>query len=242
MPRIRALLIDLDQTLGADADSTQLSLKRVTPMIRSKYTHLEPDRITTMYNDINNWHWRNFDDSPIRDIQSPEETRIHIWNDVLKELGIPDAELLRLITPVFQQEREKTYRCYDDSIPFLQTLHGTMPIVMITNGNSLMQRGKIENCGLTPYLDAIINAQEVGISKPEKEIFVKALEAVSVPASDALMVGDNAEKDILGANGAGIRTAWIRRDKDHDKFPGIQADYQIHSMKEVLEIIERERD
>ncbi len=46
--------------------------------------------------------------------------------------------------------------------------------------------------------------------KPNREIFQKALEAVGVPAANALMVGDSPQHD-SGAASIGIRTLLLPR-------------------------------
>ena len=120
----------------------------------------------------------------------------------------------------------------------METLRGKMPIVLITNGHTRIQRAKIESCGIGDYVDAIFIAQEVGYSKPLPEIFSLALEHVGLPAPSVLMVGDHPEKDILGGHNSGLQTAWMQR-KPPTKKQHIQPDYTVYSMKEVLNLIER---
>jgi FMN phosphatase YigB (HAD superfamily) len=52
---------------------------------------------------------------------------------------------------------------------------------------------------------------EVGALKPEETLFVRMAERLGLPPSDLLMVGDNFQDDILGAEGVGMQALLIRR-------------------------------
>lgn len=56
---------------------------------------------------------------------------------------------------------------------------------------------------------AIIDSHVVGVEKPDPRIFRLGLDAVGVPADRAIMVGDYAHADVLGAEAAGIRACHL---------------------------------
>lgn len=235
---IRALFCDLDETLIQDKKSAEYSLDRAIPRLLERHPQLTDPEVRAVFRRINNWHWQNFDESPIYGMQCPFETRALIWNETLIELGVEDDELARRCAEAFQQARLESFECYDDTVETLRTLKGTIPIVLVTNGNLAMQRSKIERCGLEPWLDHIFIGQEVGVSKPKPPIFERAIEAVGREPQECLMVGDNLEKDIQGGKAAGLQTAWILRlDGNAPKPSDPTADYVVHSMTEVREII-----
>ena len=75
-----------------------------------------------------------------------------------------------------------------------------------------------ETHGWNAYLRAIVVSQRVGTIKPHPAIFRAAEEALGLTAADApriLHVGDDWAADVVGANGAGWRTAYLR-DRQHD--------------------------
>lgn len=59
--------------------------------------------------------------------------------------------------------------------------------------------------GLLDCFDATIYSDEVGHAKPRPEPFRKALDALGVPAAEALHVGDLEETDVKGALAVGMR-------------------------------------
>lgn len=236
---IKALFCDLDQTLAADSQSNLLSLKQVLPLLSERFSDLDEEHLTATFFEINNWHWRNYDESPIGSMIDIVDVRAHIFSEIFKALNWDSDDAFAFkVAEAFQAHRLKTYRCYEDSLEVLAELHTQLPVVLVTNGNGQMQRKKVDISGLKPYLHSIFIAQEVGISKPLPGIFEKALHAVQAKPSEVLMVGDNPDKDILGAKAAGLKTAWIRRNEEFKSKPDPFPDYYVKDMFEVKKIIE----
>jgi len=66
-----------------------------------------------------------------------------------------------------------------------------------------------ERVGLAQYFDAFMTSKELGARKPQAEFFARALERLGVDAGDAVMVGNDYEKDIVSAKAVGLRTVLI---------------------------------
>jgi len=70
----------------------------------------------------------------------------------------------------------------------------------------LLKRDAIDS-----YFDAVVISGELGWRKPHRLIFDAALRGLGISAEDALFVGDNFELDVLGAARAGIAAVWYTR-------------------------------
>ena len=68
----------------------------------------------------------------------------------------------------------------------------------------------LRELGLADLFDAVVLCSDVGAAKPEAAIFHRALERLRVPASRAVVVGDDEELDIEGARAAGLRAIDVR--------------------------------
>jgi putative hydrolase of the HAD superfamily len=66
--------------------------------------------------------------------------------------------------------------------------------------------------GLKRYFDSITISSEAGYAKPAPEIFQLALERHSLPAAEALHVGDSEALDVVGAHAAGIAAVLVDPD------------------------------
>jgi len=86
---------------------------------------------------------------------------------------------------------------------------------------------------------SVVTFDDTGERKPNPGPFRKALELLGVKASEALMVGDWAERDMVGAANIGMKTVFARYG---DTFGTVKthADYEINDVKELLNIIEKE--
>jgi putative hydrolase of the HAD superfamily len=80
---------------------------------------------------------------------------------------------------------------------------------IVTNGETEHQIRNIRALGLTKLVHAILISQEEGVRKPDKAIFLRAAQRLSVGPGDCLFVGDNPAADVLGAHACGMRTAWL---------------------------------
>jgi putative hydrolase of the HAD superfamily len=68
-------------------------------------------------------------------------------------------------------------------------------------------RRVLERHGLLGHFGPVIYSDEVGVRKPEAEIFRRTLAAARVTPAEALHIGDNPDADVVGAQGAGMRAA-----------------------------------
>lgn len=87
--------------------------------------------------------------------------------------------------------------------------------------------------------DHVITFDDTGERKPSPVPFRKALELLRVEPPEAIMVGDWAERDVVGAAQVGMVTVFARYG---DTFGTVQsnADYDINDVSELLDVIDRE--
>lgn len=83
-------------------------------------------------------------------------------------------------------------------------------LAIVTNGFSY-QRQKLEAVGLADFFDALVISAEVGLQKPDAQIFQAAATECGRPLGGAWMIGDDPLSDILGAHRLGLKSIWITR-------------------------------
>ncbi|NJE47656.1 TIGR02253 family HAD-type hydrolase [Thermococcus sp. GR7] len=110
---------------------------------------------------------------------------------------------------------------------------------VITDGDPIKQWEKILRLELDEYFDEVFISNYLGVKKPHRKIFEKALRKFNVEPHEALMVGDRLYSDIYGAKQVGMRTVWFKygkyanRELDYLEY----ADFTIKSLEEVPEIV-----
>ena len=112
----------------------------------------------------------------------------------------------------------------------------SVPTAIVTNGGSIMQRSKINESGLDGLVRAVTVSDEVGVDKPDRRIFERALADIQAVPAATLFVGDNPDADILGAKSLGLSTAWIRLGREWP-YPDRPPDYVVSHVSEVREIV-----
>jgi putative hydrolase of the HAD superfamily len=99
-----------------------------------------------------------------------------------------------------------------DSQTVLETLQKKYRLALISNfDHPPFIHSTLKEYGLKPYFSEIIISGEVGIEKPDPQIFNLALKATGLKESEVFHVGDNLDHDIKGARNAGITPILIQR-------------------------------
>ena len=109
--------------------------------------------------------------------------------------------------------------------------------VGIVSNNMLQeQRDKLEFCGLSAHVDALIVSEEAGVSKPDPAIFRMALDALDVTADQSVMLGDSWSADVVGAQAAGIRVVWFNPLRNPSPDPSRRVP-ELHALEPVNEAV-----
>jgi putative hydrolase of the HAD superfamily len=87
--------------------------------------------------------------------------------------------------------------------------------------------------------DVVVTFDDTHMRKPNPEPFVEALKRLGVKPQESLMVGDWAERDVVGAAQVGMRTVFARYG---DTFGTVHshADYDIDDITQLIDIVRQE--
>jgi HAD superfamily hydrolase (TIGR02253 family) len=87
--------------------------------------------------------------------------------------------------------------------------------------------------------DAVVTFDDTGMRKPNPEPFRKVLEMLQIEPCEALMVGDWAERDVLGAAQVGMKTVFARYGNTFGTEIS-NANYDIDDITQVIDIVKEE--
>lgn len=90
-------------------------------------------------------------------------------------------------------------------------------------------------------IDEVVTFDDTGERKPSPVPFLKILEKLKVKPDEAIMVGDWAERDMVGASKVGMKTAFARYG---DVFNTVThgADYELKDVSELVDIVRKENN
>jgi HAD superfamily hydrolase (TIGR01662 family) len=115
-------------------------------------------------------------------------------------------------------------------------------IVLVSNAQDSDKnhvRHALERVSLAEYFDEIFTPQELKERKPAPNFYLNILKQIAVEPENAIMIGDDYEKDIIGAKQVGLWTIWYNPDRKKLKnshFP--YHDIEVHHLQELNFIIQ----
>jgi len=127
----------------------------------------------------------------------------------LLDFGIDDPGLAKKIGIDYITISPQKTNLFPNSIETLEYLYARYPLHIITNGFEEVQFNKLRNSGLEKYFDKVITSEAAGCKKPDTCIFNFALEKTSAFPEESLMIGDDIEVDIIGAQNVGMDTVFF---------------------------------
>ncbi len=144
-------------------------------------------------------------------MESTDALRVQIMAAIFDERGLTDkASILNISQAYGDVRRETGVLAYPGVDDLLAALKPNYKLGLLTNGPTDIQWEKIEALGFDKLFDIIIVAGDSGIYKPDVRAFETLLAKLEVAAEHSLFVGDTYSTDILGAQNAGMYTAWIK--------------------------------
>lgn len=261
---LEIILIDLDDTLVVEQASAEAAFlatcehaakkygcdsRALTDAVKTNARKLWYDAPTKKYClkvGISSWEglWARFlgGDPNLNYLRSwTPEYRRQSWFNALSEFGIDDLQFAEQLSDTFVSERQDRHLLFPDVEDSLEQLKRQYSLVLITNGAPDLQREKIERTGIGKFFSAVFISGDIGIGKPDIRFFKPILERFSINPSSTVLVGDNLDTDIKGAQNIGVRSIWINRGRDvagdNKGDNKIVPEYQIQSLTELKRML-----
>ena len=95
----------------------------------------------------------------------------------------------------------------------------------------------LKRVGAEKYFNYFYTSKDLGYEKPDKRFFQKIAEEINVTPKECLMLGNDYNKDIVGAKAVGMKTIYFNEKLITGDFP--DADIIINSMKELVNVVKK---
>jgi len=153
--------------------------------------------------------------------------------DTFTELGV-DPEL-------FPKSFEEEYleicptktNLFPHAIETLTYLQGKYKLHLISNGFKEACQSKLKHSNLNPYFKTIVISEIFGVNKPDPRIFEHALQNGKAEKEYSIMIGDNLDADVRGAQNVGLEAIFfnaVGAQKPND------IDHMIVDLKELQQL------
>jgi len=166
-----------------------------------------------------------------------ENHRKEFWTNynvsLLKKLGIEENTVF-----LAKQIDELWWSCshvqvYPDVEPTLSQLRAkSLKLGLVSNGFKQDLDHVLGELGLDKWFDVVVCIDSCNCAKPDKQIFLYALDKLGIEPHEAVFVGDSVAQDYEGALGVGIKPCLIDRE---GKLPSRYD--KIGSLTELLALV-----
>lgn len=231
---IKNIFIDLDDTLWDTFHNNKASLKELFTKYNWDKYFGSFEFFFSIYMPNNEALWHEYRHGHI---DKPTLILERFRKPFSKYISLSKEQILDWNTEFLNITGKKTRLC-PYAIEALEYLHRYYKIYILSNGFREVQEAKLNNGGLTPYIDAMIVSEDAGINKPNKKIFDFALSKAQARLSESIMIGDSWDADIIGANNAGMASIWYNPEKKET--PKDRTTIPIHiiySLKDIIQIL-----
>lgn len=154
-----------------------------------------------------------------------------------------DLEVAKQFSVPLPKWYTKYETLYQDTARSLELLSTKYKIGIIAN-QELGTKDRLEKYGILQYIDLVVASAEEGVSKPDRRIFKIALQRSDCKPSQAVMIGDRIDNDIVPAKLLGMHTIWVKQGfgqywnvQEEDEKP----DYVVNHIKEICDFLLKQK-
>ena len=171
------------------------------------------------------------------------------YEQMAKVMGLPLDEIYRQFSGIkdvsslieehrrFQSENLGLVRTYPNTLITLDSLKRLdILLAVVTTRARVSATANHHITGIDRFLDVVITSDDVKHLKPDPEPVLLALDRLSIPSQEALMVGDS-PVDIEAGRSAGVRTVGAVYGFHGPELATHKPDHLIQDISEILDLI-----
>ena len=229
--KYKHIFFDLDRTLWDFDAAAEVAFERIYEKYNLKSLGIpSAHEFHEVYHPLNEQLWMLYrEDKITKDYLN--RTR---FMQPLAHYGIHDTALADYLSEDYVYWSPRIVRLVPGTMELLDYLKPKYHLHLITNGFQEVQHTKLSGSGLEPYFETLTVSEEVGVKKPNPEIFLYALRKANASPAESLMIGDEMAVDIDGARAAGIDQIFYNAS---GKTVEGERTFEVKSLKEITGIL-----
>lgn len=230
---LRAIFFDIDDTLYSTSEFAALARKNAIENMRAHGFRMSVEdalrELEEIVGEFTSNYEHHFDKLLLR-------VPRHYYEPVSPTILVAAAVV------GYHETKFRSLRAYEDAVDVLRLLREQtqLKLGVITSGLPLKQAEKLVRLGVCDLFDpnAIFISDELGISKPNPKLYLRACAALAIRPSEAMYVGDRPKMDIDPPNKIGMITVLNRRSgKYADEQGASKPDFEIHNFFDLFDIL-----
>lgn len=162
-----------------------------------------------------------------------------VFDELLqREFGEVDPKILASGIVAYRRARESALVLYPHAqMTLLELAKRGIRLGVVSDAPRLQVWLRLCGLGLQHVFDAVVTFDDTGERKPAPAPFREVLRRLGANPHESLMIGDWAERDVVGAKSLGMKTVFARYGDTFDtKVSG--ADYDVDDVFELVRIVD----
>ena len=231
LKRYKHIFFDLDRTLWDFDAAAEVAFERIYEKYNLKSLGIPcAHEFHEVYHPLNEQLWELYRENKITKADL-NRTR---FLKPLEHYGIHDVELADHLSEDYVYWSPRIVRLVPGTMELLDYLKPKYHLHLITNGFQEVQHTKLSGSGLEPYFETLTVSEEVGVKKPNPEIFHYALRKANATTEESIVIGDEMAVDIDGARAAGIDQIFFN---SNGKEVEGERTFEVKYLREIIEIL-----
>ena len=227
----RHLFFDLDRTLWDFDAAAEVAFERIYEQYHLRELGIpSAHEFHMVYHPLNEKLWELYRADQI----TKDELNRTRFLKPLEHYGIHDIALADHLSEDYVYWSPRIVRLVPGTMELLEYLKPKYHLHLITNGFEEVQHTKLSGSGLEPFFETLTVSEEVGVKKPNPEIFRYALKKAGATPEESLMIGDEMAVDIDGARAAGIDQVFFNATGQPAQG---QCTFEVSSLSEIKGIL-----
>lgn len=233
---IKAIFFDLDDTLHDHLYPFSNAFMKTFPDL---FQQVDIESLYKKFRDFSDLLWKNYSNQELTLEELRKRRIVMALNFFQKDITSEQAEQ-------FQAQYELNLgnlKLFSEVPELIRFIKGKgIQVGIITNGPVEHQLNKIHSLGLTSFIarDHIFVSDEVGVAKPNIQLFHHVAQKVNMIPGEMLYIGDSWPNDAVAPIEAGWKSIWFnhrKRQPDTDHKPLAE----IYCLQSIIDIIDREK-
>jgi putative hydrolase of the HAD superfamily len=232
--KTRQLFFDLDRTLWDFERNSQFALSELYHDLKLG-EHIEHFlQFHHHYVLINSELWHQYGKGKI----SKEELRDSRFAKTLAKFGIHDENIATRMSTGYIDLSPNQTAIFPHVHEVLKELKSNdYRLHMITNGFREVQERKLQNCDLKQYFDVVLCSEDIGFTKPNREIYREAERLTLCKPEHAIMIGDDFKADVIGSLNAGWTAIHFDPERKYKKERNVPRIRGLNELPEVVSML-----
>lgn len=171
---------------------------------------------------------RNMEEFPETDLEE-------VFARILEKRGAYSSWLVDSCCKLLRLASRERLQLFPDTRDFLRKVRGFgLSVAVVSNAQRSFISQESRMLGLVPFVDRFVISTEYGFLKPDTRLFLIACDLLRVRPEEAVHIGDDAFRDVVGPKRIGMRSVLVRRQQKMFEESDYRPDFVARDLSEAL--------